>query len=315
MSTAKNTLKIMLLLPLLFSMAQAGVVRDYPADKVSAHVYVIHGPLGEPSVENQGFMNNPAFVVRPEGVVVIDPGSSLQAGEMVIRQIQKVTQAPVTHVLNTHVHGDHWLGNQAFRNQWPKVKMYGHPEMIKKSKAGEDIFWIGLMERATNGFTSGTVAVIPESEATDSMQLSLNGLSYKIYAPEKAHSGTDIMIEIVEDSIIFLGDNVTYKRIARMDDGSFKGNINACEVALNTGSKLYVPGHGPTAGTEVVESFQKYLQTVYTEVQKLYEEGLQDYEMKPTLEETLVAYHDWNGFEDAIGKHISLAILEIEADF
>ena len=301
----------------IMSIAQAADqrVRDYHAEKVSEHVYVIHGPLGEPSVENQGFMNNPAFVINAKGVVVIDPGSSLQAGEMVLRQIQKFTDSPVTHILNTHVHGDHWLGNQAFRNKWPEVKLYGHPNMIQKAKDGEDQVWVGLMERATNGFTKGTVAVIPETEATNDMRLTLNGLKYKIYAPDKAHSGTDIMIQIVDDSIMFLGDNVTYKRIARMDDGTFKGNINACEVALATGVKLYVPGHGPTAGTEVVSSFKTYLETVYSEVTRLYDEGLEDYEMKADVMMSLSDYHGWNGFEEAVGKHISLAILEIEADF
>ena len=89
------------------------VVRPYPAQKVSPSVFVIHGPQGVPSVENQSFMNNPAWVITSEGVVVIDPGSSVQAGRMVMAQLKKTTKKPVTHVFNTHVHGDHWLGNQA----------------------------------------------------------------------------------------------------------------------------------------------------------------------------------------------------------
>ncbi|MEW8156190.1 MAG: hypothetical protein AB2765_16580, partial [Candidatus Thiodiazotropha endolucinida] len=51
---------------LLSSYAIAGergpAVPDYPADRIADGVYVIHGPLGVPSVENQGFMNNPGFV-------------------------------------------------------------------------------------------------------------------------------------------------------------------------------------------------------------------------------------------------------------
>ena len=52
------------------------IVRDYPADRIAAHTYVIHGPREIASVANQGFMNNPAFVITGEGVVLIDPGSS-----------------------------------------------------------------------------------------------------------------------------------------------------------------------------------------------------------------------------------------------
>ena len=60
------------------------MVRDYPVDKIAAHTYVIHGPREIASVANQGFMNNPAFIITGEGVVVIEPGSSVQAGRMVI---------------------------------------------------------------------------------------------------------------------------------------------------------------------------------------------------------------------------------------
>jgi glyoxylase-like metal-dependent hydrolase (beta-lactamase superfamily II) len=114
-----NLRLLLLLLPLLFSTAFAETrgpaLPDYPADQVADGVYVIHGPVAFPSPENQGFMNNPAFVVTPEGVVVVDPGSSVQTGEMVLRQVRKLTDKPLLAVLNTHVHGDHWLGNQAMR--------------------------------------------------------------------------------------------------------------------------------------------------------------------------------------------------------
>ena len=126
---------------------QAGEqVRDYPLTKIAPHTYVIHGPLGYPSAENQGFMNNPGFVITSDGVVVIDPGSSLQAGRMLLKQIRTVTKKPVTHVFNTHIHGDHWLGNQAIKEAYPKARLIGHPEMIKKTNEGEGEQWVKLME-------------------------------------------------------------------------------------------------------------------------------------------------------------------------
>ena len=97
------------------------IVRDYLVDQVAPHTYVIHGPLGYPSVENQSFMNNPGFVITDIGVVLIDPGSSVQAGRMVLKQIQTVTDKPITHVINTHIHGDHWLGNHAVAEVFPKA--------------------------------------------------------------------------------------------------------------------------------------------------------------------------------------------------
>jgi len=114
----------LLALALPAAAARGPEVPDYPADLVASGLYVIHGPVGYSSPENQGFMNNPAFLVTETGVVVVDPGSSVQTGEMVLRQIRKVTDKPLLAVLNTHVHGDHWLGNQAMIAVAPEVDIW-----------------------------------------------------------------------------------------------------------------------------------------------------------------------------------------------
>ena len=66
--------KLLLLSILFTSFAMAAergpAVPDYPADRIADGVYVIHGPLGVPSVQNQGFMNNPGFIIGHEGVIV-----------------------------------------------------------------------------------------------------------------------------------------------------------------------------------------------------------------------------------------------------
>lgn len=302
----------------LLSLTSSGlfagtIVRDHPAGQISPHVWVIEGPLGFPSVENQGFMNNPAFVVTDQGVVVIDPGSSVQAGRMVLKQIRKVTDKPVTHVLDTHVHGDHWLGNQAIVEAFPKVKLIAHPKMIKNAHEFAAESWLKVMEESTNGFTSGTQAVIPQISIKDAATLEVGGINFRIYAPEAAHSGTDIMIEVVEDKVLFLGDNVTYQRIPRLNDATFSGNINACDVALQVGAEIFVPGHGPVGGREVVEAYGQYLATIYRLAAQYYEEELQDYEMKPKIVAALSPYEKWVNFNDQIGRHISLAILEYES--
>ncbi|MCP3871240.1 MAG: MBL fold metallo-hydrolase [Gammaproteobacteria bacterium] len=292
----------------------ATAVRDYPARQVSTHVWVIEGPLGYPSVENQGFMNNPAFVVTDKRVVVIDPGSSTQAGRMLIKQIRKVTDKPVSHVLDTHVHGDHWLGNQAVRDAYPNAVFIAHPEMIRRANDFAADRWLKIMEESTNGFTAGTIALVPDTGIEDGGNLRVDDIQFRVHAPGLAHSGTDIMIEVVEDRLMFLGDNVTYKRFPRLTDATFKGSINACDVALKSKARLYVPGHGPVGGKEVVEAYRDYLKKVYELSVRYYEEDMEDFEMKPRIVEALAPYSQWVNFEDEVGKHIGLAILEYEAE-
>jgi len=301
-----------LLTSLVSVQAFATELPDYESKKIAAHTYVIHGPIEFPNEKNQGFMNNPGFVITNTGVVVIDPGSSLYVGRMVLRQIRKITDKPVTHVLNTHIHGDHWLGNQAFDEAFPKAAIMAHPEMIKAAKNGGADHWMNLMRSMTNGATKDTKAVIPTKAVNDAIQFKTGGFTFSILAPGKAHSGTDIMIHAIEESVVFLGDNVVYQRMPGMQDATYRGNINASEVAISTNAKHFVPGHGPTGKVELVKSFKQYLSIIYTQAAVYYEEGLSDFEMKPKILKKLSDYKDWAFFDQEVGKHISLAVLEAE---
>ncbi len=308
----KVTLAAVVLFLLSFNAFAGTPVPDYKAEKVSGHTYVIFGPTERPNPENLGFMNNPAIVIGSDSVIIIDPGSSLESGRMVLRQLKKLSSKPVSHVFASHVHGDHWLGNQAIREQYPQAKFYAHPEMIKKAKESEAEAWLTLMSKLTEGATEGTRAIIPENTLTNGQVITVAGLTFKIHIMPAVHSYTDAMIEVVEDSVMFTGDNVTYKRIGRFDDGTFKGTIAMADKTISQDYKHYVPGHGPAGDKAIVEDFRHYVVTLYETVAALYEEGLSDFEMKEQVVAKLAAYKDWSGFEEEIGKHISLAILEAE---
>lgn len=290
------------------------IVRPHPTQKVSADLYVIHGPQGVPSVENQSFMNNPAWVITADGVVVVDPGSSVQAGRMVVAQLRKTTDKPVTHVFNTHVHGDHWLGNQAILEVWPKATIIGHPDMIKRAKEGADAFWIKLMSDMTKGFTDGTRAEIPTVAAADGQEFRIGGKTFRIHSSTDAHSKTDLMIEIVEDRILFTGDNVLNRQVMNLRDGTFRGVMKATEQALALNAKLYVPGHGKSGDRTLVEAHKAWFGILMSEVRRMYDEGKSDFEMKPVLAEKLKAYRNWAEWDTNLGQQISLAILEIEQE-
>ncbi|MBL3527551.1 MAG: MBL fold metallo-hydrolase [gamma proteobacterium endosymbiont of Lamellibrachia anaximandri] len=303
------------LLPALLIAAERGpAVKNYPADQVTDGVYVIHGPLGRPSVENQGFMNNPAFIVTDEGVVIVDPGASVQIGEMVLRQIRKITDKPVVAVMNTHIHGDHWLANQAIRSAYPKVAIYGHPNMIARIEEGEGQSWVESLLSMTKNATRGTAVVGPNHAIDHGGEITLAGLKIRFLFEPKAHSDTDLMIEVPAKKLLFLGDNVMAGRLGQMRHGTFKGNIAAIDMALKVDAAIYVPGHGATGGREVAQAYQGYLSTLRNEVAKQLDEGLSDYEIKPIVVELLTGYKDWVDFDMEVGSHVSIAYLEVEAE-
>lgn len=296
-----------------FSFAGTPAFFDqFSAKKINDSVYVIHGPKEFPTEANRGFMNNPAFIVAEKSVVIVDPGSSSETGAMVLREVAKVTSKPVSHIFNTHVHGDHWLANDAIKQRYPKVEIIADKRMIDKAKAGEAQSWVDRMTNLTNGITRGTVIAYPDTQTGKGKTMKVAGLTFKMHSHNIDHSGTDIMIEYVEGDTLFTGDNVGYERILGMNDGSFRDLVKVLDLAIGLNKKYYVPGHGDTGDVSIVKMQRKYYDTLYQQVSAYYEEGLEDFEMKPKVEAALVEFKDWSNFEAELGKHISLAKLEAE---
>lgn len=309
-------LAVPILLLLSCSSAKAPPIeRDYALTQITDHVYVIHGPNENPSRANQAFSNNPGFVLVHGGVVVIDPGSSVQVGEMVLRKIAAVTRDPIVAVFNTHIHGDHWLGNQAIKVAYPKAVIYAHPKMMEAIKAGEGDNWIKMMSAATQGASRGTKAVAPDMGLDHDEALKLHGTSFRIYHNDRAHTDNDIMIEVVEEGAIFLGDNVLNKRIAANfpEHGNIQGQIAAIDLALKSKAMHFIPGHGTSGGREIAMAQQTFLKSLRVSVKKYFDRGLSDFEMKEKVMNDLTAYKNYYGFDD-LGRVINAAYLQIEAE-
>ena len=96
---------------------------DYPVTKQADRVYVIYGLLDEPSKANHGYRNNIVFVVIKTGVLGMDVGTSVYAGNMALDKIRSVTDKPVVAVFNSHIHGGHWLGDQVSKEANSKVNI------------------------------------------------------------------------------------------------------------------------------------------------------------------------------------------------
>ena len=90
--------------------------------------------------------------------------------------------------------------------------------------------------------------------------------------------------------------------------------MKATERALALDAKLYVPGHGKSGDRAFVEEHKAWFDILMTEVRRMYEEGMSDFEMKPVLADKLKAFSTWEEWDTNLGPQISLAILEIEQE-
>ncbi len=284
--------------------------------RLSEGVYCIVSPWGFPSPENLGMMSNVTFLDTQKGVVVIDTGASKQIGEMALRAIRAQTDKPVVAVINTHYHGDHWLGNHAFVAAYPEVPLYAHEKTISAIKTGQGEFWNTLMERSTNQATLGTVVTPPTLPLKHGDTLNFGDMTLKIHHYGTAHTPADICVEIVERKTVHVGDVAMDHRIAFMDDGSFLGSFktyDALDAAVP--GAMWIPGHGEPS-TQVLVNNRRLFDAIYQSAEKAVREGA-----GPDAAKQFALAHPYirasaseiKGFDENIGKYSSLAYLEAES--
>ena len=291
-------------------------VRDHPLQQISPHVWMIHSPDGFPTPENQGMMCNLTFIDTREGLVVVDSGASVQIGEMAIRQLRRQWKKPVIAIINTHYHGDHWLGNHAFVDAYgADLPIHAHPGTQAEIRGLQGNLWRTLMEQWTNQATMGTRVVPPNRTVNHGDTLKFGDVTLRIHHYGKAHTPADICVEVVEDRLTCVGDVAMDRRIANMDDGSFAGTLATYEALEKaTASRLWLPGHGlPGAG--VLNWNRELFAGIYEPCVQAVQDGLPMEAAKArVLRDPRVASRaaETRGFETNIGKYVSLAYLEAE---
>jgi glyoxylase-like metal-dependent hydrolase (beta-lactamase superfamily II) len=300
---------------LLAACSQSGappIKDDFPLTRISDRIFVLYGANETPTAGNHGVTANSGFVITSKGVVVVDPGSSLRAGELVQRKINSVTGEPVVAVFVTHMHGEQWLGDQAIKAAWPKAVIYAHAKTLAAASV-EGEAWLRLLNSATGGAGAGSVVQPPDLAVESEDVLKIGDRHFRVHGAAKAHTDSDIMIEVIEDKAVFLGDVVCAGRIGPMEDGAFAGNIGAIERVLKTGAQHWIPAHGNGGGREVVTAWRDYLGTLFETVKKRRDGGQTESELRPKTIEALSAYRAWKDFDNQVTRHIGIAFREAGA--
>jgi glyoxylase-like metal-dependent hydrolase (beta-lactamase superfamily II) len=293
-------------------------VKDIPPQQVSKHVWMIYAPDGFPTPENRGMMSNVSFVVTSAGVVILDSGSSLQIGQMAIRMIKKVTALPVIAVFNSHFHGDHWLGNHAFVEEYgTQLPIYALAKTIETIKGIEGNTWRLLMERWTNQSSAGTKSVAPTHVVTHGQKFKFGDVDLVLHHYGRAHTDADLCVEVVQDKVTSIGDIAMTNRIANIDDGSYMGTFKYYQaIKAAAGAQLWLPGHGQPA-KDLLDSYGQFMAGIWEPCLQAVKDGKSEAEAKAlVLKDPRVQKRakDMQGFDSNIGKYTSLAYLEAEKE-
>lgn len=276
--------------------------------KINERVYVLLGPMGLPSQHNQGYMVNSTVIIGDQGVILVDSGGTDLVGKHLAKAIAKITSKPVTHIINTHHHGDHHLGNVAFKGA---EILSSEQCRALVEKTGEE--WVQIMESMVGRKFPNTrpVPAMVTFQAESSNDRSLQGVKMLLWVPRGSHTPGDMMVYLPDDKVLIGGDILVNTTTPVMRDGHVGNWIAALAKAQDFKADTIVPGHGPLMTMAEVAKLHRLLAGFYAGVEAGYKKGLSDSEIRNTLD--LAEWKKLKEYEANMGGNISRAYLEVEA--
>ena len=201
--------------------------------KVRDNLYVIPGAGGNTSV-----------FVTEGGVVLVDTKLP-NNGEAILNQVRRVTDKPVSTIINTHTHPDHIGSNDYFP---ASVDVVAHENTRK---------WM-----AANPRVASNPVAMPDRTFTDRMSLGSGDDRIELYYFGAGHTDGDAFIVFPARRAMAAGDMFAWK-MAPLIDPMAGGSVLALPGTLEKAVKgipnvdIVIEGHGDV---NTWEGFRDYVQ-------------------------------------------------------
>jgi cyclase len=280
--------------------------KHFTLEKVSRNVYVAVAKEGSGSVANAGFVD------LGEKLIVFDTFNTQQASEDLKNIAEKVTNQPVSWVINSHWHGDHIRGNQTFKGSnivsseitYTKMKE-NHPSRIKKQKddvQGLSNYIESLNKKQDNNLKDQINFLCELEKSLPTLELILPNQTFKgeltfigtkcsaeLFSLGAGHSYCDAMLYIPEDKVIFMGDLLFVNCHPTFFEESDLDNwVEILKKVKLMDFNVAIPGHGSVGKKEDFSKLIDYIYRLSNIVRK-----------KDDIEESEIPdlYRDWGSPE------------------
>ena len=243
---------------------------------------------------NNGNMSNSCFVNMGTSYLVIDSGPTYQYAQQAYSAIQKIQNLPISYVINTHVHDDHWLGNSYYKTL--DVKIIGSSVFKELPK----LELTRMQRRISSEAYMQTTQEFPTIFVDEENILYIN--NKKVYIESvnhKAHTNSDLYIYIPSQRMLFVGDLIFNQRLPSLRDGNINGWIDILKKIKKMDVDYIIGGHGTLVDKNSVKFTLRYLLILRDKIRSLLKKG---YDIEDVVNLVIMKEYKNVPFYDSIHK-------------
>jgi glyoxylase-like metal-dependent hydrolase (beta-lactamase superfamily II) len=291
-------------------LAVAGCASVGGPVEVADGAFMVPGSGGEPDARNLGRIGNAGFVVGDDGVVAIDTGVSYRHGIELLQAIGKVTRQPVRRVYITHVRQEFLFGAAAFRERGIPIHMHRRAAGLMKARCEGCLKT--LRQLLGDDAMRGTAVVEPDATFDGGLVDTAAGRPLHVLHYGLSSGPGDIAMFDERSGTLFAGGLLDGRRVPDVQDGDLAGWQRALDALSALSVRRVVPGHGPTAGAELIEVNARYLRQLQARLLELLHAGapLSDVADAASLPE----FEDWDQYDVIHRRNASVVFLRLERE-
>ena len=297
----------MKLLLILITLINCLYAFDYELKpkKINAATNCFFGLSEVMDEHNNGNMSNSCFVNVGSSYIVIDSGPTYSYAFQAYEEMKKIKNLPISYVINTHVHDDHWLGNSYYSELG--VTIVGSSGFSSETR----VETTRMQKRISPEAFLKTTQIYPLVLVENEKFLDFNGVKvHLINVNKKAHTEADLLVYIPKYKTIFVGDLVFNDRLPSIRDGSLSGWIEVLDEIRAMDVDFIIGGHGKVVDRTSIDMTYNYIKTLHTQVAKLLEDGedIADVVNSVVMEE----YKEINFYDSMHRQNVEIAYRMLE---
>jgi glyoxylase-like metal-dependent hydrolase (beta-lactamase superfamily II) len=248
--------------------------------KVSERVWCYFGSMEMPTKENAGAMANTCYIKGDTEWITWDSGPSYIFAKQAYAEMKKIADMPVSTVIVSHEHDDHWLGNNYY-TEVHKAKIVG-PASINENYYGprkvDGKDYPGMQTRMIKALyqnaVRGTVLARVDESFDETTEFTVSGVKFEYVKVGYAHSEEDWYLYLPDDKVILAADVVMNGRVTSNRDGIVVGQINALNSIKSKDWDYLVPGHGFITDKSAADESVQYFALLKDRVLEKMDEGV-----------------------------------------